>query len=326
MDKRYQVFVSSTFADLKDERRKVIQALMEMDCIPSGMEIFPAADEEQWEFIKKIIDDCDYYLLIIGGRYGSLTSDGISFTQKEYEYAVEKGLKVLALLHGSPGNIPVDKSELDPGLREKLENFRKEVSSGRLVKYWENAHELPGLVALSLSKTIKTYPGIGWIRADKIASADLLNEINELRKENSGLKNKLEAAGERGSPIRVEDIAGIGEEFETFGEFHTTKGLGIWKYTTTWIDIFALIAPYLMQQPGETQIKSVLAKSLFERCKLQGGTISINDQVFQTIKIQFIGLELINVKRAISDSLWSLTRKGEVQLFDLRTVRSTVTS
>lgn len=52
MDKRYQIFVSSTYADLKEERRRVIQALMEMDCIPSGMELFPAADEEQWEFIK----------------------------------------------------------------------------------------------------------------------------------------------------------------------------------------------------------------------------------------------------------------------------------
>ena len=76
MDKRYQVFVSSTYADLKEERRSVIQALMDMDCIPAGMELFPAADEEQFQFIKKIIDDCDYYVLIIGGRYGSTTAEG----------------------------------------------------------------------------------------------------------------------------------------------------------------------------------------------------------------------------------------------------------
>ena len=63
MEKRYQVFVSSTYTDLKEERRHVTQALMEMDCIPAGMELFPAADEEQWEFIKRVIDDCDYYLL-----------------------------------------------------------------------------------------------------------------------------------------------------------------------------------------------------------------------------------------------------------------------
>lgn len=52
MDKRYQIFVSSTYADLREERSKVIQALMEMDCIPAGMELFPAADEDQWQFIR----------------------------------------------------------------------------------------------------------------------------------------------------------------------------------------------------------------------------------------------------------------------------------
>src|SRR5580698_11146537 len=98
MDKRYQVFVSSTYADLKDERRSVIQALMEMDCIPAGMEIFPAADEEQFAFIKRVIDDCDYYLLIIGGRYGSVDTAGVSYTEKEFEYAVQKGLYVIALI------------------------------------------------------------------------------------------------------------------------------------------------------------------------------------------------------------------------------------
>ena len=95
MDKRYQVFVSSTFADLQDERSNVIQTLMEMDCIPAGMELFPALDEEQFEFIKKVIDDSDYYLLIIGGRYGSLSDKGINYTEMEYDYAIGKGIKVV---------------------------------------------------------------------------------------------------------------------------------------------------------------------------------------------------------------------------------------
>src|SRR5262245_66397627 len=84
MEKRYQVFVSSTYADLKEERQRVLQALMELDCIPAGMELFPAADQEQFEFIKRVIDDCDYYLLIVGGRYGSVTPQGISYTEQEY--------------------------------------------------------------------------------------------------------------------------------------------------------------------------------------------------------------------------------------------------
>lgn len=71
MDTRYQVFVSSTFRDLQDERREVMQALLEMDCIPAGMEMFPAADEQAWQLITGVIDQSDYYALIVGGRYGS---------------------------------------------------------------------------------------------------------------------------------------------------------------------------------------------------------------------------------------------------------------
>ena len=41
------------------------------------MELFPAADEEQLNFIKRVIDDCDYYLLIVGGRYGSTDPKGL---------------------------------------------------------------------------------------------------------------------------------------------------------------------------------------------------------------------------------------------------------
>lgn len=72
MQKKYQVFVSSTYQDLIDERKEVTQALLESNCIPTGMELFPASSRMQWEIIKSVIDDCDYYLLILAGRYGSL--------------------------------------------------------------------------------------------------------------------------------------------------------------------------------------------------------------------------------------------------------------
>ena len=60
MEKRYQVFVSSTYDDLREERAEVIQALLELDCIPAGMELFPAGDDEQWKVIRRVIDESDY--------------------------------------------------------------------------------------------------------------------------------------------------------------------------------------------------------------------------------------------------------------------------
>ncbi|MDH8051117.1 DUF4062 domain-containing protein, partial [Klebsiella pneumoniae] len=78
----------------------------------------------------------DYYLLIIGGRYGTVADDGLSFTEKEFDYAVSKGLKVVVLVHENPGALPFDKSEADPLLREKLQKFIEKASTGRLRKTW----------------------------------------------------------------------------------------------------------------------------------------------------------------------------------------------
>ena len=93
---KYQIFISSTYEDLKDERRKVRDAILEAMHFPVGMELFGAADETAWKVIERTIDDSDYYVLILGNRYGSETNEGISYTQKEYMYARSKGIPVLA--------------------------------------------------------------------------------------------------------------------------------------------------------------------------------------------------------------------------------------
>ena len=49
MNKKYQIFVSSTYEDLKEERDLVIEAILEMGHFPVGMEMFSTGDEQQWE-------------------------------------------------------------------------------------------------------------------------------------------------------------------------------------------------------------------------------------------------------------------------------------
>src|ERR1700730_2626217 len=100
MNKRYQVFVSSTYDDLREERSEVMRALLELDCIPSGMELFPAADEDQWTLIKEVIDDCDYYVVIIGGRYGSLQA-GIDSLRSVALAGMPYGAKIVDRQHRS---------------------------------------------------------------------------------------------------------------------------------------------------------------------------------------------------------------------------------
>jgi len=325
MDKRYQVFLSSTYADLKDERRRVLQTLMELDCIPAGMELFPAADEEQWAFIRRIIDDCDYYLLIIGGRYGSITSDGVSYTEKEYDYAVERGIRVLALIHEDPSLIPLGKSELDPVARARLGTFRDKVKSGRLVRFWKNADELPGLVSLSLSKTIKMYPAVGWIRADKAPTEALLLELNELRKETERLRK---AASENRSPPEpsIDDIAGLDEDYEFQGSYKEApfdKEPRSWSSAAAWRDIFSFIGPYVQRTESEYEVRKLATQFLFDKAQLKGFDEVLSENDFQTLRLQFLALRLVDIKQINpSHYSWTLTRQGEATLIKLRAVRS----
>jgi hypothetical protein len=134
MDKRYQVFVSSTYEDLREERQEVMQALLELDCIPSGMELFPAASDDQWTLIKQVIDDCDYYVVIVGSRYGSSGPNGKSYTQMEYEYALSQNKPVIGFLHFDPAKIAAGKSESTDDGRKRLGQFR-ELSRKR----WSNS-------------------------------------------------------------------------------------------------------------------------------------------------------------------------------------------
>lgn len=195
--KRYQIFVSSTFTDLEVERGKVMETILSFDCFPAGMELFPAMDEEQFKYIKRIIDDSDYYLLIIGGRYGSVDKDGVSWTEKEFDYAVEKGIPVLVFDHKDFTKLPADKTDQDDKKRKKLIAFKKKVAKGRLIGYWNNADDLALAVATSLKKVLDLQPRIGWVRADSVicnAQHEIEKQkvkIRELKKELNKLKKKL---------------------------------------------------------------------------------------------------------------------------------------
>jgi hypothetical protein len=160
---RYQVFVSSTYTDLINERHAAFQSLLTMGCIPAGMEWFPAETDEQWKVIRRVINDCDFYVLIIGGRYGSTTSEGLSYTEKEFDYAVTK-MPVLVFCHQDPSSIPLGRSETEPKLRKSLKAFRKKAMTGRLVKFWTSADGLASQVSLAIHNTIQTHDAIGWVR------------------------------------------------------------------------------------------------------------------------------------------------------------------
>lgn len=165
-NKKYQIFISSTYKDLVAARQKVVEAILRVNHFPIGMEMFSAADEEQWEIIKRTIDCSDYYVLIIGHRYGSQLPDNVSYTEKEYDYAKSKGIPVMAFVRRRQVPTIPDEREIDSDKIQRLDSFISK-AQGNMCDFWSNVDELAALVTQALWKMMDQKPRTGWIRADR---------------------------------------------------------------------------------------------------------------------------------------------------------------
>lgn len=342
MEKRYQVFVSSTFKDLLESRQEVMQALLELDCIPAGMELFPAADDDQWTLIKRVIDDCDYYIVIIGGRYGSIGPEEKSFTQLEYEYAVEQGKPVIAFLHKEPGKLPAEDSEKDPENLKKLEAFR-DLAQQKMVRFWTTPADLGSAVSRSIIKLIKSNPAVGWVKADALPSIETTEEILSLRKRIEVLQNELDEL-RSSAPKETEHLAQGDEEFEVhygFGAYRsnwfTADNTFTDSFYSSWWQIFARISPLMIDEATDGDLRDEFNRmtrqvnigKLEGHKDLKGYSLKdfkISEDDFNTIKVQLLALKLIekSVKsRSVKDkaNYWTLTPYGESVMTELRAIR-----
>jgi len=184
----YSVFVSSTYEDLREERAAVQKALLQLHCMPIGMELFGSADEETWEFIKRQIESCDYYVVVAADKYGSTADDDdLSYTEKEYNYARDAKKPVLAFVHGDRKSIRRDRTEEDPNKRSKLEAFIEKVRRSP-VSFFTGPNDLATQVTVSFVNLRERHPAIGFIRANQTHD---LKEYTELLEENVRLKAEL---------------------------------------------------------------------------------------------------------------------------------------
>lgn len=340
MEKIYQVFVSSTFEDLQEERKEVMQALLELDCMPAGMELFPASNDDQWTLIKRVIDTCDYYLLIIGGRYGSVNEKGISYTQMEFEYAQEIGKPIISFLPQNPETIPAGKSEKDSEKQQKLEAF-KNLAKRKLVKYWENPEQLGSIVSRSMIKLIKDFPAEGWVKANGAVDETSVKEIARLQKENAELVQRLNEISTE-APKGTEVFAQGNDQVEIKFYFTAEEKRCYQSYSCedeefyTWNELFACVAPQMIDECTDGVFEISLSKYIqdhsnwkekSEFSKLKNAQdFEISQESFNMIKVQFRALGLITSgekKRSTSDkqTYWKLTPYGDYVMTQLLAIR-----
>ena len=325
-DKKYQVFISSTYTDLAEERKKILDVLFMADCIPAGMEAFVAADTEQFEVIKKVIDLCDYYVVIIGKRYGSVHPDtGKSYTEMEYDYAIEQGIPVLVFAIDDNVKLASDKTEADEDKKDKLKKFRTKAMTNRLASIWASTEDLTGKLAISIMKAKTEIKRPGWQRAVDFDEASLRREIMTLKSENEQLANDLKAAREEISSLTEQNnIAFENQEIKIEYHYydyeaHRTRYGSV---TTNLKEIFKVIATEMMDV-------SITENSIEEtiKTKFYSGDYSVylNDSQFvKKILNQFRALNLIKSSWSKDNKklFWGLTSKGCKVRDDLILIRN----
>lgn len=257
-DKLYQVFISSTYSDLEAERSAVEQTLLACGCVPIGMERFPSTNKEQFEYIKSIMNYIDYYILIIGGRYGTINDEtGLSYTEMEYDYAVDMGIPILVFLK--------DKSTITQDKMDKhqveLEAFTKKVSSKRLRNEFKNQDELKVKVMQAINFAKSNDPRPGWVRANFGNPAKLLLEINNLRNENEELKENIKKNDDVNFDILLKNIdlrmscrySNIGDYFEEV------------EFIESFLVIFAELSRlYLLEGKFNVKMLNIVCQKIFK--------------------------------------------------------------
>ncbi|WP_117161448.1 DUF4062 domain-containing protein [Paraliobacillus sp. X-1268] len=208
MEKKLQVFVSSTFTDLQEERQAAVESILNAGHIPAGMELFKAGDESQKEIIKRWIQESDVYMLILGGRYGSIDEEsGKSYTQWEYEYAGELGKPRFAIVINEDTleekSKVIGSQVMEREYYKEHQEFRGEVL-GKISKFFSDLKDIKLTVLESLKEYERDSSLYGWVSGKDIGNYeeilkenhDLLHEVTKLRKVSDKLEEKLKKENE----------------------------------------------------------------------------------------------------------------------------------
>lgn len=349
-DRRYQVFLSSTYDDLRLERQQATQSILALGHLPAGMELFPASDLSQWELIKRVIIESDYYVVIVAGRYGSVHPEtGVSFTEMEYDFALENDIPVLGFVKNDISCLPLKFSESTEDGRESLDGFRAKVLQRHCNIYAEPG-EIGSKVMQSLVTETRIKPRLGWVRANQARSAEdmlrereLSEELDEARATIKSLRRHIRDVSIEVEGLNREDLAQGTDLHEiAVGYTNSDKEYVIDKVQISWNEIFSAIAPsmygYIQRrhnQYGETgkyvfhsMLVDSIRSKIFERCANRKINIPANE--VDTVLIQFKQLGYIELGESMPDANgktvrgYTLTELGEQKVTKLKVASKSI--
>lgn len=180
--KIYSAFISSNFQSLRDERNAVINNLLDFRILPIGMEHFTVSTNGEFSDIEALIDDSDFFILLLGARYGSCDGSGISWTEREYLYADQKKKPILAIVCDELSeNLAKEANALSEDSLKQIE-FCKRIKENGFVREVTEEFGMDKIVKQFLN-TQNFSKCVGWTRIEDVSKDE--NALAEWRKRNS---------------------------------------------------------------------------------------------------------------------------------------------
>lgn len=290
MIKKLQVFISSTFEDLENEREKLVLSILKTRNIPSGMELSSGANEKTLNVIYEWIDESDIFVLLIGGKYGSICNGtDKSFTELEYEYAksVSKPIIVLSLtdkyLDKKIKNYDLSAWDVyENNYKQKMDEFKKRATGNNFSLIINSLSEIDSKLFSAIDSIKNKYSIQGWVKVNDVIDGIV---VNFFQYSNSAIKIVQEGN------YYQDEIENLLSELSEIVKKYISPDIG-------WIDAMVRLHP----------TESLEYEKLIE---------GIDDKVSSWLKIVYTGVRRTNPPRLIPVDISGKSWRGSGTAFSV---------
>ena len=178
-----RIYISSTFEDLQDHRKRVYQQLRRVGHDVIAMEDYVAQDQRPLTNCLSDISGCDLYVGLFAWRYGYIPEDHgprrLSITEHEYRHAIDEGKECLAFLLDEKFEWPPVKQDSHTGDGEggkRIRQLRQELSTQKQVAFFSTPDDLASLVGAAVEKWGKKVESRMRDEASRLAIAQLTSD------------------------------------------------------------------------------------------------------------------------------------------------------
>ncbi|PNE04304.1 hypothetical protein A15D_00083 [Alcanivorax sp. MD8A] len=337
--KRYQVFISATYPDMQGARQALMLPMIEHGMIPTGLDSAAADGNTLLPVIQKLIETSDYFILVVGGRYGHLSPMGLSEIHREYIFAATKRKPIVAFIHDNPDMLEADQREATRDGQVRRDDFVRLLEEKVPSFRWTTEANLAELAHKVIPNLMREHRTPGWVRADQTglgggAEAESLKaRISELEKEReeslAQSRPALKTLARGGDQVALDYSCNVYEGGDCKLAMVTTR--------ISWDQAFSCVAPLMLNPASEPVMQKALEDFIVRKALADVQTdfprahavrnVVLAAHSFNQLKIHLRALGLISKAQETDNRglpLWQLTAHGDNTMSQVMAVKRSV--